>query len=204
MVTVVRRSADERRELLVEAAIRVMTRDGVAKTTTRAIVADADMQLGMFHYCFRSKQELLERVIETITAHSVDRADGIPQLRDSVEDTVRASMRLYWDHVVEHPQEHLVTYELTQYALREPGFEQVARAQYEFYLRTMRTLLDGVITHFGVTLQRPVDDLARYLVTIVDGLTLNWIVLRDTEQAERLLDDTAAYVASLATPTTDV
>ena len=32
-----RMSAEERRDLLVHAAIRVMTREGVAKATTRAI-----------------------------------------------------------------------------------------------------------------------------------------------------------------------
>lgn len=197
----VRRSADERRELLIEAAIRVMTRDGVAKATTRAIVADAGMQLGMFHYCFRSKQELLERVIEAITTHSLERADGLPQIGESVEETVRATMQMYWDHVVANPDEHLLTYELTQYALREPGFEQVAVTQYEYYLRTMRGAIDAIVETFGVTLDRPSEDIARYLVTIVDGLTLNWIVLGDAAQAERLLDDAAAHVAGLARPT---
>ena len=67
-------AVDERRELLVEAAIRVMVRDGVAKATTRSIVAEAGMALAAFHYSFRSKQELLENVIETITAHTLDLA----------------------------------------------------------------------------------------------------------------------------------
>ena len=67
-------SADVRRERLVEAAIRVMVRDGVAKATTRSIVAEADMPLGAFHYCFRSKEELLENVIEAISGHTLDLA----------------------------------------------------------------------------------------------------------------------------------
>jgi hypothetical protein len=55
-----------------------------------------------------------------------------------VDDTVRASMQVYWDHVIAHPDEHLLTYEVTQFALREKGFEDVARKQYEHYLQTMR------------------------------------------------------------------
>ena len=47
-------AVDARRELLVEAAIRVMARDGVAKATTRSIVAEAGMALAAFHYSFRS------------------------------------------------------------------------------------------------------------------------------------------------------
>ena len=67
-------AVDERRQLLVEAAIRVMARDGVAKATTRAIAAEAGMALAAFHYSFRSKQELLENVLEAITSHTVDQA----------------------------------------------------------------------------------------------------------------------------------
>ena len=47
-----------------------MTRDGVARATTRSIAADADVSLSVFHYCFTSKQELLEAVIETIMEHA--------------------------------------------------------------------------------------------------------------------------------------
>ena len=50
---VARIPADERRQQLVEAAIRVMARDSVAQATTRAIVGEAGMPLGVFHYCFR-------------------------------------------------------------------------------------------------------------------------------------------------------
>ena len=44
-----RMSAADRRDKLVDAAIAVMSREGVANTTTRAIVAEAGMQIGVFH-----------------------------------------------------------------------------------------------------------------------------------------------------------
>ncbi|AKU15485.1 TetR/AcrR family transcriptional regulator [Luteipulveratus mongoliensis] len=195
-----RMSADERRELLVEAAIRVMTRDGVAKATTRSIVAEADMQLGMFHYCFRSKQELLEQVIEAITGHSLERAGTLLQQRTTVRDTLRAAMQMYWDHVLANPDEHQLTYELTQYALREPGFEGLARKQYEFYLETLVDLLDSSAKELDAEFTIPTAVLARYLITIIDGLTLNWIVLRDDKIPEAVLDEAADHIGSLSRP----
>ena len=72
-----RMSAGDRRELLVAAAIRVMTRDGVAKATTRAIASEAEMPLGVFHYAFRSKQELMTMVTETIARQSKAEIDVI-------------------------------------------------------------------------------------------------------------------------------
>ena len=42
-------AVDERRELLVEAAIRVMVRDGAAEPTTRSVVAEAGMASAAAH-----------------------------------------------------------------------------------------------------------------------------------------------------------
>ena len=190
-------SADERRQLLVEAAIRVMMRDGVARATTRSIVAEADMQLGMFHYCFRSKSELLEQVVETITAHSLDRVEEIGRGGGTVRDTLRSTMQAYWDHVLAHPQEHLLTYELTQFALREPGLEGVAARQYEFYLQTLTRLLDEAGAAYGQQFTVPTSVIARYLITVIDGLTLNWLILRDHGDPEAVLDQAADHVSGL-------
>jgi hypothetical protein len=44
-----RMAMKDRREELIVAAIRVMTRDGVVRTTTRAVVSEAGMTLGVFH-----------------------------------------------------------------------------------------------------------------------------------------------------------
>lgn len=195
-----RMSADDRRAQLVDAAITVMARDGVAKATTRAIVGAADMPLGVFHYCFRSKQELLEQVIETIHRGSMGRVQGMTGTQTTVEETIRGSMQAYWDHVIANPSMHMLTYELTQYALRQPGFEGVARKQYETYVGSLEEYLDSGAEGLGVTYRLPTPVVARYLFTILDGLTLNWLILGDDSGAEAVLDEVAAHVASLAQP----
>lgn len=120
----------QRREQLTEAAIRAMARDGVAKTTTRSIAAEAGVSLSVFHYCFDSKQALVESVITPLTDTSVGVVKEALRPRATLEETVRAGFQAYWDHVRAHPDAHMLTYELTQYALREPGFEHLARRQY--------------------------------------------------------------------------
>ncbi|WP_279579831.1 TetR/AcrR family transcriptional regulator [Fodinicola feengrottensis] len=80
-------SADERRQDLVAAAIRVLARDGVAKASTRAIVAEAAMPLGFFHYCFRSKQELFMQVIGTINERNRRAAIDAVRPHRSLPDT---------------------------------------------------------------------------------------------------------------------
>lgn len=168
-------SADVRRDLLVEAAIRVMVRDGVAKATTRSIVAEADMPLGAFHYCFRSKEELLNHVIEAIAGHTLDRAMEALQQPGTLEERLISALDAYWAHLVENPDEHRVTYELTSYAVRQPGLEHMARKQYENYIQTFTSVLELLAANGEITWSTPVPVLARYATAMVDGLTLLWL-----------------------------
>lgn len=191
-------SADVRRELLVDAAIRVMVRDGVARTTTRAIVAEADMRLGAFHYCFRSKAELLEQVIRAITTHTLEPALAALERDGTLEQRLLGGLREYWDHVVQHPEEHRVTYELTQYAGREPGLVEVARTQYEIYLEANTTILDTIAAKAGITWSEPVPVLARYLAATIDGMTLLYLNEGDADTAWQALELGMRHLMSTA------
>ncbi|MFJ5831724.1 TetR/AcrR family transcriptional regulator [Streptomyces sp. NPDC093089] len=187
----------ERRRQLVEAAIRAMTRDGVARTTTRSICAEAGVSLSVFHYCFESKQALLEAAIETITGNYVARVMSAVEPGATLRETVRGALQTYWDHVTSHPGEHMLTYDLTQYALREPGFEHLARAQYDQYVASAAALIGQVGAARGVEPRVPVEVLARYLAAAIDGLTLQFLVLGDARVADGHLDLTADQLVSL-------
>ncbi|MEU3889412.1 TetR/AcrR family transcriptional regulator [Streptomyces sp. NPDC029041] len=187
----------ERRRQLTEAAIRAMARDGVPRTTTRAIAAEAGVSLSVFHYCFDSKQQLIESVITTITGHYVTVVKEAIRPRATLEETVRAGFQAYFDHVRAHPDEHMLTYELTQYALRQPGFEHLARRQYELYAEAYTELIDQVRQSMGLRLHVPVPVVARYLAAMTDGLTLNYLVLGDDSAWTGILDTVTAHVAGL-------
>ncbi|HEY7050381.1 MAG TPA: TetR family transcriptional regulator [Jatrophihabitantaceae bacterium] len=178
----VRRPSDERRRDLVEAALRVMSRDGVAAASTRAITTEAGMAQSRFHYCFRSKAELLREVVETMVRNQVTSALAAVRGAPAVGPGASAStaLRAYAQHLVDHPEQHLLSYELTQYALRTPGLAQLAAQQYEAYL-------DGaaeVLAALGIT-----DPSApRLVVALLDGVTLQWLVDRDVEAAVAVLE----------------
>ncbi|MFG2291965.1 TetR/AcrR family transcriptional regulator [Streptomyces sp. NPDC048603] len=194
-----RKPLAERRRQLTEAAIRAMTRDGVSRTTTRSIAAEAGVSLSVFHYCFDSKQALIESVMTTITDHYTVRVKEALRPRGTFRETVRAGFGAYWEHVYAHPGEHMLTYELTQYALRTPGFEPLARRQYERYAEIYEELIDQLGETVGVELRVPAPVLARYLAAVTDGLTLNFLVLgHDPAAAAAILDMVTDQVAALA------
>ncbi|MEU9015337.1 TetR family transcriptional regulator [Streptomyces sp. NPDC048479] len=187
----------ERRRQLIEAAIRAMTRDGVSRTTTRSIAAEAGVSLSVFHYCFDSKQALLESVIAAITDHYVTVVKEAIRPKATLRETIRAGFHAYWEHVSANPGEHMLTYELTQYALRQPGFEHLARRQYELYSDTYTELIEQLRHSMKFELRVPVPVLARYLAVMTDGLTLNFLVLGDDTAAAGILDMIADQVVDL-------
>ncbi|MFD6346379.1 TetR/AcrR family transcriptional regulator [Streptomyces roseolus] len=195
-----RLSAAERREQLAEAAIRVMIRDGVDKTTTRAVVTEAGVPLGAFHYCFRSKEELLQTVIERIMERNLPPAGLAHPEGATPFEKVRAVLRAYWEQVLARPDEHLVTYEVTQYALRRPGLADLARRQYRHYLDVNRAHLESMARTAGLAWTVDTAVLARHGLGVLDGLTLTWLIDRDDEQALAALEEYARYLASVAEP----
>ncbi|MEU8758800.1 TetR/AcrR family transcriptional regulator [Streptomyces sp. NPDC048659] len=196
-----RRSADERREQLIDAAIRVMIRDGVAKATTRAVVAEAGLPLGAFHYCFQAKEQLLHSVIERIMLRALDPpAPRETEGTQTVDEVVRGTLRAYWARVRANPDEHLLTYELTQYALRKPGLAEVARGQYRHYTEVSLRQLESIARRSGAEWTLPLPVLARYGLSVLDGLTLNWLIDRDDAAASAALDTYADHLVTLVRP----
>ena len=197
-----RMSADERRAKLVEAAIRVMTRDGVAKATTRAIAAEAAMPLGVFHYAFRSKQELMAMVTETIARRSktdIDEAvlsGGAPDLYE----LVLAGLGAYLDHVVAHPEEHLVTYELTSTALRDEELVEVAHRQYDYYLDENEKLFTAAADLVGIEYTVPLPVMSRFVFSTMDGLALNVLAKGDEDEARQVLELLAHTLVGMTRP----
>lgn len=198
-------SAEERRERLVEAAVRVMTRDGVARATTRAIAAEAGMPLGVFHYAFQSKQELMVLVTETIARRSradIDEAVFERNPDDALLAVALAGMCAYFDHVVEHPLEHLVTYEITVTALRDPELGEAARRQFDYYLEENAKLLVAAADALGVEFSVPVNVVNRLMFSLMDGLAFSWLAKGDEDEARQVVALAAELLVSLSRPRT--
>ncbi|XVQ06767.1 TetR/AcrR family transcriptional regulator [Spirillospora sp. CA-255316] len=190
----------ERRRLLIAAAARVMARDGIAATSTRAIAAEAGMPRGSFHYCFRSKDELLGELAATIVSDMVQAARAVWSLDAPLDHNLRSSLRAVWEAGSERPDEHLVAYELTTYALHDRNRSQLARRQYESYYQQGTDYLAFVAQQAGIEWSLPMPTLARLLVTVIDGLFLNWLPDRNTKEAMNVLDAFAGQLAALAVP----
>jgi AcrR family transcriptional regulator len=192
--------AVERRELLLQAAWRILVRDGVAAATTRAICAEAGMKQGVFHYCFTNRDELLREVSAGLLSSQVSASIGAVSAHGTMAESVGRAFAVYWDTVEADPGLHQVLYEITTSVLRDPHAGEIARFQYSRYLDSVLGSIKEIGDLRGVTWDLPVEVLARQVVTVLDGLTLHYLVDRDSFAARAALQAFAVDFAGHAQP----
>src|SRR6185437_15861889 len=128
------RPGSDRRTEILEAAIRVLARDGLAQASTRKLAAEAGINQATLLYHVGSKDELLLEVLremmrqtrEIAVAAAIDHAMPL-------REAIASSLRAFWSHVEMTPELQVMQYELTLYALRNPDAAWLAREQYSGY-----------------------------------------------------------------------
>jgi AcrR family transcriptional regulator len=199
--TLNRISAEARREKFVEAAIKVMAREGLDHATTRRIAEEAGAPQGIFHYVFRDKTELLAAVIGAVT-QQVERV-----IREAVDPqkglavAIEAAVQAFWEHVLTDDGLQLMQYELVIYCRRTPGMEWLADWQYARYIAAATEILSAAAEHDTAESAISLDQLVRFLVAAVDGLVLQYTVHHDAGQSNRDVSNVIAAATALITAT---
>jgi AcrR family transcriptional regulator len=176
-----RRPNPGRREELVEAAARVIAREGVANATTRRIAEEAGAPQGLVHYWFSGKEELIE---EVLAAYLREFEADVEQATD--ENPVLDRLRTAFDVVrADDRGRQIAMYELTTWALRTPDKAEIAARQYAAYRETARRLAEPLLATVGEGI--PADVLAQFLSSLFDGLVLSWLADPDHTDPDAVL-----------------
>ncbi|GAA1655661.1 TetR/AcrR family transcriptional regulator [Actinoplanes couchii] len=154
-----RRHDPHRRDRLIDAALAVIARNGVAGTTHREIAREADVPLGSMTYHFAGLDEILA---EAFTRH----ANSIAEIFDARLGTARtrteaveAVIDLVTDDLLSPANDMVLTVELYVAAARNPVLRAVTQAW-------MQRSRDALERHFDPVTAREVD-------ALIEGLTLH-------------------------------
>jgi AcrR family transcriptional regulator len=190
--------APERRRQLASAARAVLTRDGVAGTTLRAVAAEADVPLGTLHYVFPSKELMIRAVIEEVRDETVALLGRVDK-SVGLELAIRRGLRAFWEQqIVGDPQAPLMRHELFLYAVRTPGLESLARWQMEGYSRIVAEWCQEAANNAGEVCDVPFDVLARAIVGGTLGIAMQYLGDRDQARSLRDVEAVAEMVVRLA------
>jgi len=186
----------ERREQLIEAALAVASRDGIDAATVRAVAAEAGVSLGVVHYCFQDKDELLRAVADAITAQNLAMSQAAIPPDADLATVLELAVEGLWRGIRDNRGAQLLSYELTTTSLRHSELNQVAADQYRGTWGAVELFLERIEHGAQVSWSVPRSSLARTLVATVDGYALAWLVDGDEEAAIDGLHRFARYLAT--------
>ncbi|MET8775862.1 TetR/AcrR family transcriptional regulator [Nocardia sp. NPDC050713] len=203
-------SVEERRAHLIEAAIGLAEKKGVAGVTTRDVAQAAGVSLGVVHYCFENKDALMTELVKALSMELRDSVDAnetvwqdVESGKEALQKLVRAGLELMWLNIEATPERQLLTYETTTYALREgeqtPKKLAIAREQYAFNDSTVADILDHARDATATSWSVPVQTLSRFTLNVIDGVVLRWLVDNDSEAVRAQLDLLSEMLAGYAT-----
>ncbi|KMO70406.1 TetR/AcrR family transcriptional regulator [Mycolicibacterium chlorophenolicum] len=172
-----RRHDPDRKERIVESALTVLARAGVAGITHRAIAEAADVPLGSITYHFATLDDIVHLAFKTHVERLATRFEDRLSACEPGEDLIECIVLAVTDDLAAHPEELAVTYELYGDAVRrsvtkritQEWMERAEDALAQHFDRATARLLDvvieGVMVHMSIAQQPIPTDAVRALLT---------------------------------------
>lgn len=178
-------SAAERRPQLIKAAIDLMTREGVAAGSTRAIAAELGVAQATVHYTFGTKEDLYRAVMDQITDELIAHVQRAAPKDAGFEETFSALAGALWGTVREPSSHHQLLSELAMFALRVPGLNEARQSHYQRVVEVTAQVITETAERAGRELAESPETVARFFLSGFDGLTLQFLQCLPDETTER-------------------
>ena len=182
---------------IVEAAMRVLARQGYAHSSLMDIANEVGMSKGAVHYHFPTKEALITQVLETACEAVAERTRKAWTGSENPLVSMRAAIHELWHARAELSDEvkvvtDLVTQSLHDEKLREPlaAYYKFASAQVEEHLRTNAEAL-------GLRSKIDYKFVPRIMHALFDGLLLQKIFDPETITDEQVIQSVEIIAAAL-------
>lgn len=169
-----RRYDPERRQRIIDAALRVVGRDGIGGLSHRTAAAEADVPLGSTTYHFASLDELLIAALRQANETFAAAVRDSRALADPGSDLAADLARIMGEWLAAERVRVELEYELYLAALRRPVLRPVAAEWTEGVVAALSRRTDPVT--------------ARALVAVMDGICLQVLLTDATYDAEYARD----------------
>ena len=175
------------RTQLLDAAERILVREGHAGVTTRRVGAEAGLNHGLIHYYFGSLDELFVQVFERFTADLLERQRALYSSGRPFIEVWRDAMAYLDKDVADGYQK--VWGELYSRALNSPSLAPRVAAAYEAWRQVLRDGFRQPYDDLGMAeLGLSLESVVTLVITFNAGLGMEQLVGVRTGHAELLAD----------------
>jgi AcrR family transcriptional regulator len=186
--------AEIRRKQFIEAAVKVIAREGVDGATTRRIAEVADAPLATLHYVFQTKENLLWAVFEELGELLRAEFESVPEHSKNLADEARRLLLSMVSWGIKNPDHARAQLEIWLWG--ERNNRDIATRAYDKFIEAWKDIFRGLR---GPLNEDELESFTRVFTAIVDGLTMQMVTesdpeagLRNAELAASMFD---AYLA---------
>ncbi len=156
---------EERRELILRAALAVIGRRGIGAVTHRSVAEEAGVPLGSLTYWFASKDDLLREALLRFVAEEAARLERVGAMLTDDLTPEEIAERFADVLAAGEDEEQLAQFELYVEAARNPALREAAAECFRAYERVTALALRAA----GVA---DAEETAAVFVSLADGLGL--------------------------------
>ncbi len=183
---------------IIQAAIRVLAKQGYAQTSLMDIAREAGMSKGAVHYHFPTKDALIQIVLRTALNAVQERTiEAWGRGGDQPFVSLRKSLETLWAIRAERTDEALVVADLLAQSLYA---EKLRPDLAEFYRMAAQQISDHVAPQLEAAGIRPKIDatiLPRLIIGLLDGLVMQAFVDPDALDPEQVVTAIETMAVSL-------
>ncbi|HZK48365.1 MAG TPA: TetR/AcrR family transcriptional regulator [Thermoleophilia bacterium] len=190
------RSTEEtRRGEIVDAALRLILKNGFHNTTLDQVAVQAKVSKGLVSYYFPKKDELFLAVLQLMIERLRSDLESAYRAHLPARERLRLNFRNLFDNGKRTRQYYTVLIDFLGQALRERAVQGYTEVIYETVLTYVEwTITDGIRS--GEFQEVDAHKVACMVVGMMEGLVLQWLFSRDSVElgdayamCERLVDD---------------
>jgi len=184
---------------IIDAAIRVLARQGYAKTSLLEIAKEAGMSKGALHYHYPTKEALIHAVLETACNAVQTRTMQAWSPSDNPFAALRKSLGELWATRAERSDEALVVADLLALSLSDESLRPKLAEFYELGAEQIRTYLEQNLISLGLEPRISLEILPRIVIGLLDGLVMQAFVDPDAMSPDEVVDAVQTIAISIFT-----
>jgi TetR/AcrR family transcriptional regulator, cholesterol catabolism regulator len=139
---------DRRRQRAVCQAAKVFAKRGYDQTTMQELASSMGLATGALYHYFRAKEQLLRAICDQLMEPLLERARALAALEAPPREQLRALVRLWVAHVVEH-RDHMLVFQQERHVIETGSAWRGVRTSRKEFERLVAELLEKSLTADG-------------------------------------------------------
>jgi AcrR family transcriptional regulator len=184
--------APQRREQIVEALFQCLSEKGHESITVKDIASRADLHYGVIHYYFKSKDDIVSALADSLISKYEDALRARMRRLGSASEQLQVALDFFVDEFIFNRPLNRVFYNLVQMAFERETVRSALRRQLQVYRDRIADMVRKGIES-GEFAQVDPAQTASLMVALIEGMALQWEVEAKAlkrNEAKRLIADT--------------